>query len=578
MKKQLKRLSPLLAVAGLMWLLPSPVLAAEAEVSLAQSMGPLTLIPPIVAIILAFVTKNVVLSLFLGIFAGTVIIQYAGGENILLGILYGFTDIVDYVLSSLADPWNAGIILQVLVIGGLIALITSSGGARAIAESLAKRAKGPVSTQIITWFLGLLIFFDDYANALIVGPIMRPVSDKMKISRERLAFVIDATAAPIAGIALISTWIGYEVGLINDAYQSIGMNVNAYGVFLQTIPYRFYNILMLVFVLVTSMTLREFGPMKKAQERSRDTHELIAKGSHLDSDEEELEVVAKGKPSIWNALIPIGSLILFSFIGFYTNGRSAILASDNTSLIQTIENSPFSFVTLREVFGASDASVVLFQAALIASIIALVMGVLQGHFSFSKGIDIWVNGMKTLMITGVVLLLAWSLSGVMGELGTADYLVSLLSDTMPAFLLPTVIFLLGAIISFATGTSYGTMGILMPLAIPLATAMQPGDANFVVMSAGAVLTGAIFGDHSSPISDTTILSSMGAGSNLLDHVKTQLPYALVVAGISILFGYIPSAFGMSVMLVLPIALIAVVAVIFIFGKKIDTTDNITEND
>ncbi|MFO8069306.1 MAG: Na+/H+ antiporter NhaC family protein [Alkalibacterium sp.] len=576
MKKLARPFSLILVLATLMSLIPTPVFAQEANGNLAQSMGPLTLIPPIVAIILAFATKNVVLSLFLGIFTGTVVIQYAGGANMLLGLLYGFTDIVDYLLSSLADPWNAGIILQVLAIGGLIALITSTGGASAIAEGLAKKAKGPVSAQLITWLLGLMIFFDDYANALIVGPIMRPVSDKMKISRERLAFVIDATAAPIAGIALISTWIGYEVGLINDAYQSIGQDVNAYGIFLQTIPYRFYNILMLFFVLITSVTLREFGPMRKAQKRARDSHELIAKGSYSENQDEELEVVVKGKTSAWNALIPIGSLILFSFIGFYTNGRQAILDSDNTAVIQIIENSPFSFETLREVFGASDASVVLFQAALIASIIALTMGVTQGHFSIGKGIDIWVNGMKTLMITGVILILAWSLSGVMGNLGTADYLVSLLSGTMPPVLLPTVIFLLGAIISFATGTSYGTMGILMPLAIPLATAMQPGNPDFVIMSTGAVLTGAIFGDHASPISDTTILSSMGAGSNLMDHVKTQLPYAIAVAVISILFGYIPSAFGMSVMLVLPIAMIAIVAVIYIFGKKIDTTDNISE--
>lgn len=555
---------------GLVSFTPSTVSAAETGGSMASKLGAVTLIPPLVAIALAFLTKNVVLSLFLGVFSGTIIAQYAGGANILTGIIFGFTDIIDYILNSLADPWNAGIILQVLVIGGLIALITSSGGARAIAEALAKKAKGPISTQLITWTLGLLIFFDDYANALIVGPIMRPVSDKMKISRERLAFLIDATAAPIAGIALISTWIGYEVGLINDAYLSIGQEVNAYGVFLQTIPYRFYNILMLFFVALTSMTLREFGPMKKAQERARDTHQLIAQGATLESEEEELEVVAKGTPSIWSALIPIGALILFSFIGFYTDGRQAILASDNTALIQTVQNAPFSFVTLRETFGASDASVVLFQAALIASIIALVMGVIKGHFSFGKGIDIWVSGMKTLMITGVILLLAWSLSGVMGELGTADYLVSLLSDTLPAFLLPTVIFLLGAVISFATGTSYGTMGILMPLAIPLATAMDPGNADFIVMSAGAVLTGAIFGDHSSPISDTTILSSMGAGSNLLDHVNTQLPYAIAIAVISVLFGYLPTAFGMNIFIVLPIGFLAVIAVVFLLGKKVDT--------
>ncbi|MFJ1626863.1 Na+/H+ antiporter NhaC family protein [Marinilactibacillus psychrotolerans] len=569
----LKKLSLITLFTALICFIPAPVYAEEIETSLAGSIGWMTLIPPIIAIILAFITKNVILSLFVGIFSGTILMQFYYGTNILLAIVYGFTDIVDYILGSLADPWNAGIILQVMTIGGLIALVTSMGGAQAVAESLAKRAKGPVSAQLITWALGILIFFDDYANALIVGPIMRPVTDKMKISRERLAFVIDATAAPIAGIALVSTWIGYEVGLINDAYQSIGQNVNAYGIFLQTIPYRFYNILMLLFVVVTSVTLREFGPMKKAQERARDTGMLIAENSEVEADEEKQEVLNEKKATIWNALIPIGSLIVFSFVGFYMNGRSAILTGDNTLLAQEIVNSPLSFVTIRETFGASDASVVLFQAALISSIIALIMGVSQDLFTFSKGIDIWIKGMKTLMITGVVLLLAWSLSTVMNELGTADYLVSLLGDAMPPVLLPTIIFILGAIISFSTGTSYGTMGILMPLAIPLASALDPGNSEFVIISAGAVLTGAIFGDHSSPISDTTILSSMGAGSNLIDHVKTQLPYALAVGIISIVFGYLPSAMGLNIWIILPITFIAIIGMVFLLGKKVETTPN-----
>lgn len=567
-----KHLTWSLILTTIFLFLPQTVHAEEVQSGLTNSIGWITLIPPIIAIILAFVTKNVVLSLFVGIFSGTIIMQFYNDTNILMAIFNGFMDIVDYILNSLADPWNAGIILQVMTIGGLIALITSMGGAQAVAESLAKKAKGPISAQMITWALGILIFFDDYANALIVGPIMRPVSDKMNISRERLAFIIDATAAPIAGIALVSTWIGYEVGLINDAYQSIGQEVNAYGVFLQTIPYRFYNILMLLFVVVTSLTLREFGPMKKAQERARDTGLLVDETSEVETGDEEQEVLDKDKASIWNALIPIGSLIVFSFLGFYMNGRSEILSGDNSMLAQTIINSPLSFETIRETFGASDASIVLFQAALISSIIALVMGVTQDLFNFSKGIEIWVNGMKTLMITGVVLLLAWSLSSVMNELGTADYLVSLLGDTLPPVLLPSVIFILGAIISFSTGTSYGTMGILMPLAIPLATALQPGNPDFVIMSAGAVLTGAIFGDHSSPISDTTILSSMGAGSNLIDHVKTQLPYALAVGTISIVFGYLPSAMGLNIWIILPITFAATIAMVFILGRKVDTTE------
>ncbi|SFH79424.1 Na+/H+ antiporter NhaC family protein [Pisciglobus halotolerans] len=565
-----------LLVGALFLLTPQTVFAAEAQSSLANEAGWLTLLPPLVAIILAFITKNVLLSLFLGIFSGTIMIEMFGGANIISALTGGFLDLVQLILDSLADPWNAGIILQVLTIGGLIGLITKMGGARAVAEALAKKAKGPVSTQVITWVLGLLVFFDDYANSLIVGPIMRPVSDKMKISRERLAFVVDATAAPIAGIAVVSTWVGYEIGLINDAYASIGHDVNAYGIFLDTIPYRFYNILMLLFVLVTSLTLREFGSMRTAQMRARNEGKLIAEGSEVQAEEEEDEELpaAKEKATIWNALIPIGALIVFSFVGFYTNGRDIILNGDNQQLIQLMKDQPFSFTTFRETFGASDASIVLFQAALIASIIAIIMGVAQKLFRIGEALDIWIDGMKSLVITGAILLMAWSLSGVMTQLGTADFMVSLLGETMPAFLLPTVIFVFGAIISFATGTSYGTMGILMPLAIPLAAALQPENPEFAIMSAGAVLTGAIFGDHASPISDTTILSSMGAGSNHIDHVKTQLPYAVAVALVAILFGYIPAACGVPIMIILPVSAIATIAMIFILGKKVDTSEKL----
>lgn len=558
--------------AALPFLTPQVVMAAEEEVSVSQTLGWLTLVPPLVAIVLAFVTKNVVLSLFIGIFSGTIILQFYYGLNILSALVVGFMEIVEYILTSLADPWNAGIVLQVLVIGGLIALITKSGGARAVAEALTKYAKGPISTQLVTWVLGLFIFFDDYANALIVGPIMRPVSDKMKMSRERLAFVVDATAAPVAGIALVSTWIGYEVGLINDAYEMIGQNVNAYSVFLQTIPYRFYMLLMLLFVVLSSATLREFGPMKKAQERARDKGLVLAEDSKAYTEDEENEFDGENG-SIWNALIPIFTLIVASFAGFYTDGRAAVLGGDDAAAIEIVENSPVSFAAFRETFGASDASVVLFQAALIASIVALLIGVADEKFSLSEGIEHWISGMKTLLVTGVVLLLAWSLSAVMDDLGTADFLISLLGDSMPPVLLPTMVFLFGGIISFATGTSYGTMGILMPLAVPLAVAMQPDNPAFIYMSVGAVLSGAIFGDHSSPISDTTILSSMGAGSNLLDHVRTQLPYAVSIALVTILFGYIPAALGLNVWLTLILAVAAVFALVFLVGKKVDTTEN-----
>jgi len=537
----------------------------------APELGWLTIVPPAIAIILAFLTKEVVLSLAIGIFSGAYILQLNGGTNIFMGIVGAFNDIIQYAINALADPWNAGLILQVMTIGGLITVITKAGGARAVAEGLSKYAKGPVSSQIITWILGLFIFFDDYANSLIVGPIMQPVSDKLSNSRERLAFVVDATAAPVTGIALVSTWIGYEIGLISDAFQAMGVDVNAYGFFLETLPFRFYNWLMLAFVVLTSLTLREFGPMKKAQRRSRDKGQLIdPKSAELENTEASDENVSKG--SIWNAIIPIGSLILFSFIGFYTNGRSALLADGGQQMTELFQNSPFSFAAIREAFGASDASVVIFQGALAASIIAILMGVFQKHFSIGEGINYWINGMKSLIMTAVVLILAWSLSANMTDLGTAEFLVSLLSDTIPVFILPSLIFIFGAVTSFATGSSFGTMGILIPLAIPLASAMAPNNPELTVITSASVLAGAILGDHSSPISDTTILSSMGTGSNLIDHVRTQMPYAVTVGLVAILLGYIPTALGAPVWIMLPIGIIALIAIVYIFGTKINTTE------
>jgi len=534
-----------------------------------DKFGLLTLLPPIVAIALAFITKNVVLSLFVGVFSGTFLLSL-NSYNVFGAFVNGFMLIVDKLLYSLADSWNAGVILQCLTIGGLIAVVSKMGGAKAIAEGLAKKAKSPRSAQIITWLLGILVFFDDYANSLIVGPIMRPVTDKMKVSREKLSFIVDATAAPVAGIAIISTWIGLEISIIKDAYLSIGQTVNSYNVFLATIPYRFYNILMLVFVILTALTLREFGPMLAAERKARNqSAEILDNFSSAISPEEASIQPKEGiKLSIWNAIVPIGLLIVVSLIGFYRNGMEAILAGGDAELIDLVASSPYSFAAIREAFGASDASVVLFRAALLSSVVAIIMAVIQKVLTFEEAINTWVQGVKSLVITGVILLLAWSISSVIKELGTALYLVRVLSDSIPKFILPSLIFIMGSVISFATGTSFGTMGILMPLAIPLAYAVYP-ESNYLLMCAGAVLTGAIFGDHCSPISDTTILSSMGAGCEHIAHVNTQICYSLVVGVITILFGYIPVGLGIPVYIVLPIGILAVYATIQIFGKKVE---------
>jgi len=547
------------------------VFAAEVDTAVvnADKFGILTLLPPVVAIILAFATKNVILSLVLGVMSGGFLLNL-NGVNILSSLFNSFLDLVNRAVNSLADPWNAGIILQVLAIGGVINLVAKMGGAKAIAEALAKKAKNARSAQLITWAAGLLVFFDDYANSLIIGPMMRPVTDKMKISRERLAFVIDATAAPVAGLAIISTWIGLEVGLIGDGFNSIGVNTNAFSVFLNTIPYRFYNILILGFIVLTSVLLKEFGPMRKAEiaarNKSKNLSEEIAAESSSQMD--ELEPKEGIKLSIWNAIIPIGALIISALIAFYYSGYSTIMGGEPSTAQEIMMNSPFSFKGIMEAFAASDSSIALFQSALFASIVAIGMGVAKKIFTLSEAIEVWVDGMKGLIITGVILILAWSLGSVIKELGTAYYLVEVLKGAIPAFLLPSLIFVLGAVISFSTGTAYGTMSILMPLAIPLAYSINP-DMSFVVVSTSAVLTGAIFGDHCSPISDTTILSSMGAGCNHIEHVKTQIWYSVFVAIITILFGYIPAGFGVPVYVVLPLSLIALFIGVQLFGKKVE---------
>ena len=551
--------------------------AAETDIATvnAEKFGVLTILPPLVAIVLAFATKNVIVSLVLGVMSGGFLLNL-NGMNVFSALFSSFLDLVDRAIAALADPWNAGIILQFLAIGGVINLVAKMGGAKAIAEALAKKAKNARSAQLITWASGLLVFFDDYANSLIIGPMMRPVTDKMKISRERLAFVIDATAAPVAGLAIISTWIGLEVGLIGDGFNAIGVEANAFSVFLNTIPFRFYNILILGFIVLTSIMLKDFGPMREAELRARRGETKLAASKEIDekisSEHSDLEPLPGVKLNIWNAIIPIGILIVGSLFAFYYSGYQTILSGDDATLIELVKNSPLSFVSIREAFSNADASVALFQAALFAGIVALCMGVNKKIFTVSQGLEMWVDGMKTLVITCVILICAWSLSSVIKELGTAKFLVTLLSGSVPAFLLPSIIFVLGGIISFATGTSFGTIGILMPLTIPLAHSINP-EMSYIVVSISAVLTGSIFGDHCSPISDTTILSSMGAGCNHIDHVRTQMPYALFVGAIAILFGYIPAGFGLPIYLIMPVAFMVMFIGIQIFGKSVDIDEN-----
>lgn len=288
----------------------------------------------------------------------------------------------------------------------------------------------------------------------------------------------------------------------------------------------------------------------------------------MGSTDDEFEPKEGIKLSVWNAIIPILVLIIGAFLGFYYNGYTGILAGEDEVLKGAITNSPMAFSTIQVTFGKADASIVLFQAALLSSCVAILMGVCQKIFKIGEALETWVGGMKSLIMTGVILLLAWSLSAVIKDLGTAKYLVSVLSNSIPYYLLPSIIFVLAAIISFATGTSYGTMGIMMPLTIPLAYGILPSD-NFILIATSAVLTGAIFGDHCSPISDTTILSSMGSSCDFLDHVRTQMPYSIMVAVVSVVAGYIPVSLGVPVYIVLPASILILALIVRFVFKPVE---------
>ncbi|EAK6286347.1 Na+/H+ antiporter NhaC family protein [Campylobacter lari] len=565
------------------YLLLTPLLLLADAQANAEFFGVWTLLPPVIAIVLAFITKDVVLSLFIGALSGTFMLGLIE-NNIYHAIIASFTGFISKVVNSMASSGNAGILLQVLTIGGVVALITKTGGTKAVALWLSTKAKQAKSSQFATWCMGIFIFFDDYANSLIVGPIMRPVTDKFKVSREKLAFIMDATAAPITGLAIISTWIGLEISLIRSGYDLIDdatfahlgivkEEINAFEIFVQTLPYRFYNLFMLIFVLLTIYTGREFGPMLKAELRAR-----AGKFSHgheqIDNVEDKvLEPKEHIKLQASNAIIPLAVLIIFSFIGFYFSGYNAL---EDANIKMQIDAAPFSLFAFRETFGAADASIVLFQAALLATIVAIILGMYRKIFTLKEAIATWTHGWRTMIMTVIILLCAWSLASVIKDLGTSKYLIDLFSDKTPIYLLPTAIFIFASIISFSTGTSYGTMGILMPLAIPLAMAVGVhNDLNgielhqYMIINISGVLTGAIFGDHCSPISDTTILSSMGSKCDLLAHVSTQMPYALSVCAISILCGYLPVALGLNVWLGLVFGIIAMIALLFVVGKKVD---------
>ncbi len=519
-----------------------------------EHYGWLSILPPLLAIILAWWSKEVLISLFVGILVGATILA---GFN----PLEGFMRTIDtYMVGSLADTWNAAILLFLITLSGMVGIITKSGATNAIAEFIAKKARTAKKAQVATWLMGILIFFDDYANSLIVGTTMRSITDKLKISREKLSYIVDSTAAPVTSMALISTWVGHELGLIKIAFDnlgpealtSLGISSNVYTVFVQTIPYRFYSILALFMVLFIILKAKDFGPMYDAEVRARRKGKVLADSANPLVSEEltEMEISTNSRMKWYDAFIPMIVVIVLAVIGLWYNGGG-------------LEGVP-----LRDAFGAADASVVLLWASFAGAIIAGIMAMLKGGLSVSDTMEAWTDGAKALVSACGILVLAWSLNSVTGELGTANYLVEVSEGIIPVFMVPAMIFIISGIIAFSTGTSWGTSSIIMPLAVSMAYQFTAP----IFPTIGAVLTGAVLGDHCSPISDTTIMSSTASAADHIDHVKTQLPYALTVGAVATVFGFIPAGFNLpswSVYALLALGLVTLYLIVDIFGKEVE---------
>lgn len=472
--------------------------------------GILSLLPPVVAIVVAMITRNVVASLLLGIFVGTTML--ADG-NPLTGF---YTTFSDFIVPSIGDEGNATILVYCGLFGGLIAMLQRTGGARAMARAMAARVRSRRGAQGATIGFGIVLFFDDYFNALTVGNVMRPLTDRFRISREKLAYLVDSTSAPISLLAPISTWVVFVMGLIGTQYAQLGIEGQTYVAYLETIPYNFYAIAALALVLLIAFSRLEFGPMATAERRASETGQLMGPKASPPSASEitEMEPPEHTTPRMRSLVIPIVVLLIATPIMFLGTGG-------------------FPQNDLLTAVSEAEGALSILIAALLAGIVAIVMGMVSRTFRFSEAMDTYLAGIKGMTLVYVILALAWSIGSVTEEVGTAEYIVSVVDGLGIDAIIYMLVFIVAGIVAFTTGTSYGTFAIMLPIAIPLVLALDLSTTPAIA----AVFSGGVFGDHCSPISDTTILSSAGSSSDHIDHVRTQIPYALaaaVVAAISFL--------------------------------------------
>ena len=542
----------------------------EARVVLERPVLPgwTSILPPLVAILLAIITHEVVTSLFVGVWTAAFLL---GGFNPIAALL---RTVDTYVRPALADGDHAAIIVFSLLLGGMVGVLTKMGATRAIVDALAPVATTKRRGQLATWLAGLAIFFDDYANTLIVGNTMRPLTDRLRISREKLAYIVDSTAAPVTAVVFVSTWVGVELSLIGDglvlAAAQSGTDpataealraASPFAVFLNSIPYLFYPLFAVALVFLVASMNRDFGPMLSAERRAASGEGLHRPGAQLLADTDGLVADEEVRAGWWAAVIPVVGVVGTVMAGLIWTGLQA-LPEDTVP-------------SLSNILRGADPFVPLLWGSLVGSVLAIGFATLGRSLNLSNAIGAWVTGIKSMTLAIVILTLAWSLGAATQAMETASFLASALSARLPVEFLPLVVFGIAAATSFATGTAWGTMGILFPLVIPLAITLSggvvPGEVaqySILLGSSASVMAGALFGDHCSPISDTTVMSSMASACDHVDHVRTQMPYALFAATVAVLAGYLPEAYGIPVWASLAAGMVLMVLVVRLVGRRV----------
>lgn len=496
-----------------------------------------SILPPLLAVALSLLTHRILLSLTAGVVAGGLLSQVPAAPGSLKAWGQGLIETPTYLINVVSDPINLQILIFVACVLMMISILIISGGLLGIVNYLARFARGPRSTQFVTALMGLAIFIDDYANTMIVGSAMRPLTDNQNISREKLAFIVDATSAPIAGIAIVSTWIGYEVGLFSDVSQSLQLGRDGYSMFFDALGYRFYCILMIVFVLANVISGRDYGPMARAQRRSLgsgavaapDAKPLTTSSFASATPDSGARVLAR------TAIIPISGLFLVLLCALWFDGGGSAYG------IGQILN----LSIWREVLGQSENSIaILMYASAFSLVVAFITALLSARLRSALIFQALWQGFRGSLLPITILVMAWSLKTTCDSLQTGQFLVDAVGNVVAPALLPCIVFLLASLVSFAIGSSWSTMAILIPTAIPIAHQLDGGTYGLtVIVTLGAVLDGAILGDHCSPISDTTIMSSISSACDHIHHVKTQIPYSITVGLIAVCCGYLPAASG-----------------------------------